>query len=265
MVIHSLPALGREDVAGVGHSSRNRETRPDPREPASEPGSSNPSMLFQDVRLRGPDTRPGTLPLRRSRSSACAIGIGVNSTIFSVVNGVMLKPFPYPESDRIVVWIRPTSDSTSSEGGSLVRWTSRICATRTPRCRRVAAFGRPEPDDFGRHDPSPSASSGPRSRGTCSSCSARRRVAGRGFTPDDDRPGAEPVVMLGHEVWQRRYNGDPSIIGRAISVNGVRTRSSASCRRGSRSRSIARLWVTVAPYGEKAHARTSARWRCSAG
>ena len=45
-------------------------------------------------------------------------------------------------------------------------------------------------------------------------------MLGRHFNADDDRPGAEPVVMLSHEVWQRRYQGDPSIVGRSVSVNG---------------------------------------------
>ena len=44
---------------------------------------------------------------------------------------------------------------------------------------------------------------------------------GRGFTEEDDRAGAEPVVILGHAVWQRRYSGDPGIVGRRVRVNGV--------------------------------------------
>ena len=45
-------------------------------------------------------------------------------------------------------------------------------------------------------------------------------ILGRHFNAEDDRPGAEPVVMLSHEVWQRRYQGDPSLVGRSVSVNG---------------------------------------------
>ena len=45
-------------------------------------------------------------------------------------------------------------------------------------------------------------------------------ILGRHFREDDDRPGAEPVVMLSHEVWQRRYHGDPAVVGRSIRVNG---------------------------------------------
>ena len=45
-------------------------------------------------------------------------------------------------------------------------------------------------------------------------------ILGRHFREDDDRPGAEPVVMLSHEVWQRRYHGDPAVVGRSIRING---------------------------------------------
>ncbi|MEQ9568974.1 MAG: ABC transporter permease, partial [Longimicrobiales bacterium] len=46
---------------------------------------------------------------------------------------------------------------------------------------------------------------------------------GRTFGPDDDRPGADPVVVLSHDLWQRTFGGDRSILGRGIDVNGVRT------------------------------------------
>jgi predicted permease len=48
-----------------------------------------------------------------------------------------------------------------------------------------------------------------------------RPVLGRGFQPGDDRPGAEPVVLVGHDLWRERYNGSPSIIGQTIRANGV--------------------------------------------
>src|SRR5690606_30865712 len=47
-----------------------------------------------------------------------------------------------------------------------------------------------------------------------------RPVLGRDFVPDDDRPGAEPVVILGYDVWTRRYGADPGVIGRTVRVNG---------------------------------------------
>ena len=46
-------------------------------------------------------------------------------------------------------------------------------------------------------------------------------MLGRDFRPDDDREGATPVVMLGHDVWRNRYQSNPDVIGRTIRVNGV--------------------------------------------
>jgi putative ABC transport system permease protein len=58
-------------------------------------------------------------------------------------------------------------------------------------------------------------------------------VLGRNFTADDDRPGAEPVILLSDEVWHRRYNADPQIVGRAISVKSlVACLFSNRCRSG---------------------------------
>ena len=51
-------------------------------------------------------------------------------------------------------------------------------------------------------------------------CTGRRNHGGRLFRKDDDRPGAEPVVMLSGEVWQRRCHGDPGVVGRSIHING---------------------------------------------
>ena len=50
----------------------------------------------------------------------------------------------------------------------------------------------------------------------------QRPFLGRDFTPEDDRPGAAPVVILGYGIWQSRYGGDPTIVGRTIRVNGLR-------------------------------------------
>ena len=49
----------------------------------------------------------------------------------------------------------------------------------------------------------------------------RQPVLGRGFTAEDERPGAPHVVVLGHVVWETRYESDPTVVGRTIRVNGV--------------------------------------------
>ena len=61
-------------------------------------------------------------------------------------------------------------------------------------------------------------------------------MLGRDFVADDDRPGAQPVALIGHGVWQNRYGSNPSVIGRASRINDVPAGSSASCRKASSSR-----------------------------
>ena len=205
-------------------------------------------MLFQDVRF-------AVRTLSRSPAFTAiavlclSIGIGVNSTIFSVVNGVLLKPFPYPESDRIVVMDSTNLRLDVVEGG-VSYLDFKDLRDQNTTLQAVAAFGgRSLTISDGTLEPE-------RFIGATVSWNlfdllGTPPLAGRGFTADDDRPGAEPVVMLGHEVWQRRYNGDRSIIGRAISVNGRPHTVIGVMPPRFAFPDIARLWVPLASYGEK--------------
>ena len=74
---------------------------------------------------------------------------------------------------------------------------------------------------------------------------------GRNFGPEDDRPGAEPVVMLSHEVWQTRYAGDRAVVGRAISINGRPHTVIGVMPPRFAFPETQRLWVPLAEYGEK--------------
>ena len=174
-------------------------------------------MLMQDVRyaFRSLLKNPGFTAI----AVAClALGIGVNATIFSVVDGVILQAVPLSG--------RRTGSSS---------FTRR---TRKKRVRRaglsyadykdlrdsnatIASLAAFTERSLTIADPSgePERYRVPRSAGTCFTFSARR-PSGRNFAPDDDRPGAEPVVLLSYDVWERRYQKDPAIIGRAINVNG---------------------------------------------
>jgi putative ABC transport system permease protein len=76
-------------------------------------------------------------------------------------------------------------------------------------------------------------------------------VLGRDFGPEDDRPGAEPVIMLSHEVWQTRYIGDAGVIGRAINVNGRPHTIIGVMPPRFAFPETQRLWVPITEYGEK--------------
>ncbi len=202
-------------------------------------------MLLQDIRysvrtlLRNPwFTSIAVLCL--------SLGIGVNATIFSVVDGVLLQPFPYPDADRIVVLNSTNQRAGVNRAG--ISWldfcdfrdqntTLSALAAFTGRSLTIAD-GRSEPERF----------QGSAVSWTLFGLLGTPPAHGRDFGPDDDRPGAEPVVMLSDDVWQRRYNGDPSIIGRAVSVNGRPHTVIGVMPPKFMFPETQRLWVTLAPY-----------------
>src|SRR5262245_7861325 len=72
-------------------------------------------------------------------------------------------------------------------------------------------------------------------------------VVGRDFRAEDDQPGAAPVVMLSHGIWQRRYAGDPSIVGRSLIVNGTPHVVAGVMPPNFQFPQVAQLWVPVVP------------------
>jgi putative ABC transport system permease protein len=140
-----------------------------------------------------------------------AIGIGANTAIFSIVNAVLLRPFPFPQPDQIVM--------VSEVAGGIVSYPNfadwkddRNLFTSTSAVRDNESYnftGGDEPERLqGRLV----------SAGFLSTLKVNP-VLGQDFTPDDDRPGAPPKVLLSHVFWTRRFNADPAIVGSPITLN----------------------------------------------
>ena len=179
---------------------------------------------------------------------AClALGIGINTTIFSVVDGVMLPPYPYQDPDQIVVVNGRNLRLHVNRAGS----PTPIQGSARPEhhAGSLAAFSR-RSLTISDGASEPTATTAPRSPGTCSAAREATPL-GRNFGPDDDRPGAEPVVMLRHEVWQTRYGGDAGIVGRAITINGRPHTVIGVMPPRFAFPETQRLWVPLAEYGEK--------------
>ena len=144
-------------------------------------------------------------------------GIGLNTTIFSIIDGVLLKPYPYRDPDRILVLGEQNQRAGDEAGLSFLNmrdWeeaTSLFTSIAATAGRALTvADGVSEPE---RHlgaaiswDLFPLLGVSP--------------VLGRGFTADDDRPNAAGVVILSDILWHRRYQADPKVVGRSILVNG---------------------------------------------
>jgi len=176
---------------------------------------------FQDI---GQDLRYGIRTLgRRPMFTVMAVltlalGIGATTALFSVVKAVLLTPLPYGNPDRIaVLWSAWTGfDQTWLSYDEFEAYDSEIRAFENvglfdDGAVNLTEGGEPEriragfvtEDVFGILGVQP--------------------MLGRGFTKDEDRPGGPQVIVLGHAVWQRRFGGDPSILGRQIEVGGEPT------------------------------------------
>ncbi|MEO6213463.1 MAG: ABC transporter permease [Vicinamibacterales bacterium] len=174
-------------------------------------------MLMQDVRyaFRSLLKSPGFTAI----AVAClALGIGVNATIFSVVDGVILRPYPYPNPDQIVA-VHSVNQKEDVSRGGLSYADFKDLRDSSSTIQALAAFSRRSltiADGGGE----PERYSGAPVSWTLFRLLGMQPVAGRDFTAEDDRPGAEPVVLLSYDIWERRYQKAPSVINRAITING---------------------------------------------
>ncbi len=145
-----------------------------------------------------------------------ALGIGANTAIFSVVNAVLLDALPYREADRLVmVWERSQRRVQNVINlGNFFDWQ-----TQTKSFEDMAAFADFRTSLTGDGEPLEVPAQ------ICTDNLFKvlgvQPVLGRAFTPDDSRPGQDNVVVLSYGLWQRRFGGDPTVIGRKIMLNNA--------------------------------------------
>ena len=143
-----------------------------------------------------------------------AVGIGVNTAMFSVVNAVLLSPLPFPDADRIV-WMNESGPEVRDRWVShpnFVDWRARnksfeaistfrsfsVNLTATDKAENLDA--RMVSADYFKVMRAPP-------------------LLGRDFTDDDDKPGAPRVTILSYGFWQQRFAGDPNIVGKPIALD----------------------------------------------
>jgi len=149
---------------------------------------------------------------------ALALGIGANTAIFSIVNGVLLRPLPYPDPDRLVqIW-----RDLRLQDGPAQEWASAPVffewQAQTDVFERVAAVTGWGPSLTGAGDPERVVGAQV-SRDYFEALGARP-VLGRGFTVEEDRPDGPPVVALSGALW-RRLGADPDLLGATLVLDGV--------------------------------------------
>jgi putative ABC transport system permease protein len=145
------------------------------------------------------------------------LGIGANTAIFSVVNAVLLRPLPYKNPDRLVwIWENNLSKNlpiNPASPGNFNDWRH--------QSRLFDSLSAWEGESFNLTDHGePESVLGAKVFSDFFEVLAIQPILGRGFLPEDDRAGANPVVLLSQGLWQRRFGGDSNILGKTLTVDG---------------------------------------------
>jgi putative ABC transport system permease protein len=145
---------------------------------------------------------------------ALTLGIGANTAIFTVVNAVLLRSMPYTDAERLaVVWEkRPANAQNVINLGNFYDWKDQNTVFAD-----MAAFF-----DLNRNltgDGEPEEVAAQIATTNLFSVLGVNAVKGRTFAPDEGKPGQPKVIVIGYDLWQRRFGGDPNIVGRSITLN----------------------------------------------
>ena len=170
------------------------------------------------------DLRYALRMLRRSPAAtiiiiaSLAIGIGANTAIFSVVNALLLKPLPYPDPDRLaVLWLRSPGINIPEDWPSPGQYIDVRNENRSfelmsiSQGRSGTLLGREQPERV----------EALRTSSSLFTLLGAKPLHGRLLLEEDDVPGKAAVVILSHGFWQRVFGGDPAVVGRSLTINGV--------------------------------------------
>ena len=169
-----------------------------------------------------------------------AMGIGANTAIFSVVDGVLLDPLPFPESQELV----SVNHTAPASNLSMVPHSEGTYLHYLERFRSLKAFA-----VFGGGTVNLISDGEPRRiQGTQVTQPFFRVLGvqpflGRGFVEGEDRPGAEPVVVLSHGLWQQTFGSDRSVVGGLVELDGVQRRVVGVMPEGFEIPQGSRLWL----------------------
>ncbi len=173
------------------------------------------------------DLRYALRALRRSPAFTAiavltlALGIGANTAIFSVINGVLLQPLPYHEPERLVRLF--TAFRGSGEERYAMSQPEFMDYKGLTHVFENAAAWRGAPLTL-TGDGEPQRVRGIAATRDLLPVLGIAPLRGRGFEGDDGRQGREPLVMVTHEFWQNRFGGDTTLLGRNVTLNGVARR-----------------------------------------
>jgi putative ABC transport system permease protein len=175
------------------------------------------NTFFQDIRY-------ALRALRRSAAltivivASLAIGIGANTAVFSVVNALLIKPLPYPDADRLaVLWLRSPGINIPQDWPSPGQYIDiqnenrSFEATSISLGRTGTLLGLDEPQ----------YAEALQTSSSLFPLLGAKPLYGRLLRPDEDKPGQPAVLILSHGFWRRSFGGDPNVIGKTVTLNGI--------------------------------------------
>jgi predicted permease len=147
-----------------------------------------------------------------------ALGIGANVALFSVIHSVFLRPLPYAAPDRLVRLSSTQADQQLTRVGfsyprlQAVQQRQQVFSDLSYSVGNAFTWtGRGDPEQL----------IGLQASAATLPTLGLQPVLGRNFSASEDRPGGDAVVLVGHGLWQRRFNADPSILGQALTLDGT--------------------------------------------
>lgn len=199
--------------------------------------------------------------LRAERGFALAVilmlslGVGGTTAIFTFVNGLLLKPLPYAEGHRVVEIqeVLRSGNTNRVDWFNFRDWRQRAESFESMEAFYATSFNAFDGDE-------PVRISGLRVGARLFEVLRARPALGRTFSPGEDEPGGEPVVVIADSLWRRLFGGDPEILGRSLRLQGVPHTIVGVMPPGFHFREYAELWV---PHGldPSTASRGSNYWR----
>ena len=191
-----------------------------------------------------------------------ALGIGANTAIFTLANASMWKPIPLLDVDNITMALERAPQDGSSVSPVQIGWDPVTPANYLDWKQQTTAFDlltacRYASFNIGASSGDPERVLGSRAAADYLGAFGVRPALGRWFSPDEDQPGRDSVIVLGYGLWQRRFGGDPRVLGSSIIVEG-RSRTVIGVMPKDFSFPLgAALWAPLALTPEQSRSRAS--------